>query len=302
MIRIRCILKLSRLVYTIILSLLLTTAANSLAQPTFRGTIIDATSGEVLIGATLYDPSTGRGYTTNSYGFFTIPSVSDSISLTVSYMGYETRVVGIAPSQSTIKIQLTPGTTELEEVVVRGIGNRTPTHGQHTISRVDLRNTPVLMAEKDVLKTIQLLPGIQQNSEGTSNFSVRGGSHDQNLMLIDGIPVYNINHLWGFVSVFNTDAVNNVNFYKGGIPASYGGRLSSVVDVMLREGNPEIEVFVQIIAGGRPDDDRFTAEQLVGHIRAIEDLVRAVRIYGGSPELLGEVIDLLRPPAVPDAP
>jgi hypothetical protein len=223
-------------IYTLLILLLLLQQAAQ-GQTTLRGTVTDATNGEVLIGATLYEPSTGRGYTTNSYGHFAIPGIKDSLTVVVSYMGYIAQTLCIIPTSAPITIQLAPGVSEIEEVVVRGTGSRINNHGHHTISSLDLRNTPVLMAEKDVLKTIQLLPGVQRNSEGTSNFSVRGGSHDQNLMLIDGIPVYNINHLWGFVSVFNTDAVNSVNFYKGGIPASYGGRLSSVVDVMLREGN-----------------------------------------------------------------
>jgi hypothetical protein len=222
----------------VILALLLLSIA-LWAQNTISGTVTDANSGEVLIGATLYDPLSGRGYTTNSYGFFSISGATDSLELVVNYMGYEARRLRLPLANQPVSIALTPGVSEIESVVVTGHGSRARTHGHIALSRVDLKNTPVLMAEKDVLKTIQLLPGVQQNSEGTSNFSVRGGSHDQNLMLIDGIPVYNINHLWGFVSVFNTDAVNSVNFYKGGIPASYGGRLSSVVDVMLREGNPD---------------------------------------------------------------
>lgn len=202
------------------------------------GTVSDASSGEVLIGATLFDPESGKGYVTNSYGYFAITGIVDSIRVKVSFIGYQTESVSLTPGSIPVSIKLIPQSAEIEEVViVHGANNRSKSHGQVTISSIDLKNTPVLLAEKDVLKTIQLLPGIQQNSEGTSNFSVRGGSHDQNLMLIDGIPVYNINHLWGFVSVFNTEAVNNVSFYKGGIPANYGGRLSSVVDVMLREGN-----------------------------------------------------------------
>jgi hypothetical protein len=204
------------------------------------GKVIDTSTGEVLIGATLIDTQQGKGYTTNGYGFFTLQISGDSLLVRVSYIGYQPIEQYLKPSGKPVTISLIPITTDLDEVVVtHGANARARTHGQFNLSKLDLKSTPVLMAEKDVLKTIQLLPGVQQNSEGMSNFSVRGGNHDQNLMLIDGIPVYNINHLWGFVSVFNTEAVNNVGFYKGGIPASYGGRLSSVVDVMLREGNTD---------------------------------------------------------------
>ncbi|MDX9846631.1 MAG: TonB-dependent receptor [Tenuifilaceae bacterium] len=225
----------------IILSILLIYSLTCAGQMrTVSGKVTDAQSGEVLIGATLVHPLSGRGYTTNGYGFFSIKLPADSLVVQVNHMGYQPLSVILKPTGTPVSINLTPIATYLDEVVVTSSTNtRARSHGHFSISRMDLKNTPVLMAEKDVLKTIQLLPGVQQNSEGMSNFSVRGGNHDQNLMLIDGIPVYNINHLWGFVSVFNTEAVNNVNFFKGGIPASYGGRLSSVVDVMLREGNPD---------------------------------------------------------------
>lgn len=215
-------------------------SANQLHGQNVSGTVYDAHNGEAVIGATLYDAATGKGYVTNSYGYFSIPTKNDSIKLAINHIGYESAIIALKNNQSNVSILLNPMSTEIDEVVVTRSGNtRARAHGQISLSSLDLKKAPVLMAEKDVLKTIQLLPGVQQNSEGTSNFSVRGGGHDQNLMLIDGIPVYNINHLWGFVSVFNTEAVNNVSFYKGGIPASYGGRLSSVVDVMLREGNYE---------------------------------------------------------------
>lgn len=221
------------LVFTLILY------STALCQKAARGFVKDVISGEVLIGATVWSPLAKMGCVTNDFGFFSLSVNADSAHLLVSHLGYATAQFALINLDNNLELKLYPSSNSLNEVVVTSEQTKSGNFGQHTLSALDLKNTPVLLAEKDVLKTIQLLPGVQRNSEGTSNFSVRGGSHDQNLMLIDGVAVYNINHLWGFVSVFNTEAVNKVTFYKGGIPASYGGRLSSVIDIVLREGNPE---------------------------------------------------------------
>ncbi|MCX7987381.1 MAG: TonB-dependent receptor plug domain-containing protein [Bacteroidales bacterium] len=208
------------------------------SQNTLKLHLIDANSGEALIGAVIINKLNQNVYLTNNFGFSLIPapSKSDSIPLLLSYFGYHDSLIWIFTSDSILKVALIPKLTLIDEVYVRGY-SKNPAHGLIQLSAAELNRTPFLLAEKDVLKSIQSLPGIQQNREGSSNFSVRGGNADQNLILIDGIPVYNINHLFGFVSVISPDAVNQASFFKGGIPARLGNRLSSVLDITLREGN-----------------------------------------------------------------
>lgn len=208
---------------------------NCQAQKNLSGMVIDSLSNEKLIGATIKNHDNGLQMMTNQFGYFSVPSVNNANRLSIRYVGYRAKELVISNADSILIIKLSPVSKEIDEVTV--VADRKTAGGNQTLNQLDFKNTPVLFAEKDVLKTIQLLPGIQQNAEGTSNFSVRGGSHDQNLMLLDGIPVYNINHLFGFVSVFNTDAINQVKFYKGNIPARYGGRISSVTDIVMREGH-----------------------------------------------------------------
>ncbi len=224
-----------KIIRTILLFCLIGT--NLFAQKSIRGTIRDASTDEALIGAVVLNTNNGKAVITNSYGYFLMPCSIESTTLIVSYLGYEPFKLTTIPKDTALTIKLMVKTNTIEDVTVSGNRAFKRQLGVHTLNSLDFKTTPVLLGEKDVLKTIQMLPGVQQNREGTSNFSVRGGSHDQNLILLDGIPVYNINHLFGFVSIFNTEATNKVTFYKGGIPARYGGRLSSVTDVVLREGN-----------------------------------------------------------------
>jgi hypothetical protein len=208
------------------------------------GYIQDRDSKEALIGATVYDVGSKRGATSNSYGFYSITSTSnDTIQLIISYVGYRAEQRQLPPgSNLRLDFFLTSSTT-LEEIEV--LGTRTNDIVQETqMSAIDvpireLRNMPMLMGERDLLKAIQLLPGVQQAQEGTTGFFVRGGSMDQNLVQLDEATVYNPSHLFGLLSTFNINAINKVQLIKGGFPANYGGRLSSILEITMKDGNKE---------------------------------------------------------------
>lgn len=207
---------------------------------TVSGYVENAESGEKLIGTAVYNPeATNMGTIANSYGFYSITLPEMKLKLSASYVGYATQTTEFNLTKDTvINFSLKPG-NELEEVEVFG----KKTEAQKTeMGKIDIpvktiKTIPALLGEVDVLKAVQLLPGVQSGTEGTSGFYVRGGGPDQNLILIDGVPVYNANHLFGFFSVFNADAISEVSIIKGGFPARYGGRLSSVLDIRMKEGN-----------------------------------------------------------------
>ncbi len=208
---------------------------------TISGYIEDAASGEKLIAANLFDLQSLEGTVSNTYGFFSLTLPSDSVRLTASYIGYQTLTRQFfLRRDTTISFRL-PSSIELTEVeVVAEKLERIETNTQ--MSRVSvpieqIESMPALLGEVDVLKSLQLLPGIQGGGEGQSGIYVRGGSPDQNLILLDGVPVYNVSHLLGFFSVFNSDAIKNVTLTKGGFPARYGGRLSSIIEINMKEGN-----------------------------------------------------------------
>ncbi|MEJ5265050.1 MAG: TonB-dependent receptor plug domain-containing protein [Bacteroidales bacterium] len=226
--------------YLLIKALLISIFSPVTSQNNIKLHISDSHSGEALVGASIINLQNYNTYLTSNFGYVLVPyqTNTDTLQLLISYIGYADTVVNLNKTDSIVSIKLSIKPTEIEEVFVQG-SYKNPTHGQIQLSARELQSIPILFAEHDVLKSIQTLPGIQQNREGTSNFSVRGGNFDQNLILLDGIPVYNINHLFGFVSVISTDAVNQATLYKGGIPARYGNRLSSVIDITLREGNKE---------------------------------------------------------------
>lgn len=211
----------------------------------FYGFVQDAQTGERLIGASVKYLDTGQsvGITTNRYGFFSILSrLNDSV--TVSNVGYQPQTILVARSQTgPVLVKLQPAIVQLNTVTVRkSVGKDTyqeAVMGKFVIPLDIVRKAPALLGENDILKTLQLLPGVQAGSEGTVGINVRGGSPDQNLVLLDGITLYNLNHLFGFFSVINTDAVAQADFLKGSIPARYGGRLSSVLDITMREGNSQ---------------------------------------------------------------
>ncbi|MGM0589577.1 MAG: TonB-dependent receptor [Bacteroidota bacterium] len=212
---------------------------------TVTGYVNEAINGEQLAGAHVYTSDLSYGVTTNTYGFFslTLPCSSEesNVVLIASFVGFEQQQLELTlPVDELITVKLKPA-LKFQEVEV--MGNRLERVDRSTqmsvtsISNQRITNTPTLLGETDVLKTLQLLPGVQGGMEGTSGMHVRGGSPDQNLILLDGVPVYNAYHLFGLFSIFNSDAVNRVQLSKGGFPARYGGRLSSVVEVDMKEGN-----------------------------------------------------------------
>ncbi len=207
---------------------------------TISGYIRDGHSGENLIGASIYCLPGLRGVITNNYGHFSLTLPGDSVKIITSYVGYESKYISFfLDGDTTLNIGMLP--RMLEEVIISG------TEGIQDMTRMSsiempveqIKALPALAGEIDVVKSLQLLPGVQAGAEGSSGLYVRGGSPDQNLMLLDGVPVYNASHLFGFFSVFNSDAINHVELIKGGFPARYGGRLSSVIDITLKEGNQE---------------------------------------------------------------
>lgn len=211
-------------------------------QVSVSGYVSDATTGEMLIGASVAVRSSGGGALTNAYGYYSLKLTRGFHLLSFSYLGYKITDIELNLSKDTIiNVSLSPRELLIGEVVVRGERfNDNLLKPQMGVTRLDIRNIrqiPAFLGEVDVIKAIQLLPGVQATSEGGSGFSVRGGSPDQNLILLDEATVYNPSHLMGFFSVFNNDAVKSVELSKGDIPAEYGGRLSSVVDVRMNDGN-----------------------------------------------------------------
>ena len=226
--------------------LLLALASPAIAQlpqfHTISGFVTDQESGEKLIGANLYVFALNTGTVTNNYGFYSLTLPADSLYLRVSYLGYETRDFAIdLRDDIALNVELSEEAIDLEGVEV--IAERATDRVASTqMSMVDvpvteIQKLPALFGETDILKAIQLLPGVQAGSEGSSGLYVRGGGPDQNLILLDGAPVYNASHIFGFFSVFNPEALQNVNLIKGGFPSRYGGRLSSVLDISMKEGN-----------------------------------------------------------------
>ncbi len=206
---------------------------------TISGYVRDKATGEVLIGANVYEKSSLQGTTTNTYGFYSLTLPADSVTIIFSFVGY-------APVERSLYLQKDvelnielSSDLELEEVVITASENIEQQTQMSTIKLPvqKINELPALMGEVDVMKVLQLLPGVQSGSEGSSGLYVRGGGPDQNLILLDGVPVYNASHLFGFFSTFNPDAINNVDLIKGGFPARYGGRLSSVIDISMKEGN-----------------------------------------------------------------
>jgi hypothetical protein len=203
------------------------------------GFVTDAARGERLVGATLYVPALRTGTVTNADGFFRLVLPADSLVLHVSYLGYRPLLLPLRLQHDTeLRLALTPTPVGLDEVeVVAERGEVAPRMGAVTLSVEEIRKLPALLGEVDVIKALQLLPGVQAGAEGATGLYVRGGGPDQNLILLDVTPVYNISHVLGFLSMFNAEALQQVRLVKGGFPARYGGRLSSVVDLMPKEGN-----------------------------------------------------------------
>lgn len=208
---------------------------------TISGYIEDADTGEKLIGANLFDTKTASGAVTNTYGFYSMTLPTDSVHLEFSYIGYQRQHFDLyLDKNTTLNIKLR---ASIELAVVEVSASRSARIEEETqMSRVEIpieqiKKIPALFGEVDVLKSLQLLPGVQSGGEGQTGLYVRGGSPDQNLILLDGVPVYNVSHVLGIFSVFNADAIKNVTLTKGGFPARYGGRLSSVLEINMKEGN-----------------------------------------------------------------
>jgi hypothetical protein len=206
------------------------------------GYIEDYANSEKLIGASAVDMQTNKGTAANTYGFYTLMlNPTGDVEIKFSYLGYQPMVIKFKPKHDTIINCKLISNTTLKEVVISAerqerIENKTDM-SRISIPIEQIKNMPALFGEVDVLKALQLLPGVQKGSEGTAGIYVRGGGPDQNLILLDGVPIYNPNHLFGFFSVFNADAISNVELIKGGFPARYGGRLSSVIDISMKDGD-----------------------------------------------------------------
>lgn len=277
--------------WKLLAALLLTlSATTTIAQKaTLNGYITDKKTGERLLGASVFVAGKNLGTTSNAYGFYSITVPADTVQVVFSFSGYLQQVVAIALLQDqTLNIELET-TKALDEVVItatrkEAIQNRTQ------MSTIDLpvrtiKSLPAFLGEPDVLKAIQLLPGVQAGSEGSSGIYVRGGGPDQNLILLDGVPVYNVSHLFGFFGVFNADALHSVEVMKGGFPARYGGRLSSVIDIRMKEGNKKEfggEGGIGLIAS------RLTLEGPVGKKKKTSYMISGRRTY----------IDLLMRPII----
>ncbi len=209
---------------------------------TISGYIKDKKNGEALIGATCYFPDLKKGITSNEYGFYSITIPTGIYKVSYSFIGYETENLTFDITQNKVlDILMSEENKQLDDVIV------TATRKDRNIESTEMsteklpvklvKKLPSFMGEVDILKTITLLPGIQSGGEGSSGLYVRGGGPDENLMLLDEAPVYNASHLMGFFSVFNSDAIKDIQVYKGGIPAEYGGKASSVIDIRMKDGN-----------------------------------------------------------------
>lgn len=226
----------------LLLCVLLSSSLIAQENYTLSGYVKEAESGETLIGATVYEKTNGTGITTNIYGFYSLTLPKGTYEITYSYVGLQPMIKTIDLVKNIeLDVELINGQT-LDEVVVTAESSGPSRHQENRMSTTKLSMSkvealPVLMGERDVIKIVQLLPGVQSGSEGSSGLYVRGGGPDQNLLLLDGVPIYNANHLFGFMSVFNGDAIKSAEVIKGGFPARYGGRLSSVLDIRMKEGN-----------------------------------------------------------------
>jgi len=211
-------------------------------KATISGYVKDARDGEALIGVSIYLKNTTTGVVTNPYGFYSISLSPGSYNLMVSYVGYQTIDTMLnLKSNITLNFEMAETTRQLQEVVIKADQpqkNVTSTKmSVVALSAKTIKQIPVAYGEADIIKTLSMLPGVKTSDEGGSAMSVRGGARDQNLILLDEATVYNASHLGNLLSVFNNDAIQNVEFYKGNLPAQYGGRLSSVIDIRMRDGN-----------------------------------------------------------------
>ena len=214
------------------------------AQLTISGIVTDQNSGEKLLFASVYNKKSGIGTVTNEYGFFSLTVPMDTATITLSYLGYIPYTIVVHKGNiNELNFTLSKASTEVNTVTINV--SRTPQEEIHNSTQMsavkipikDIKYIPSIGGESDVIKVIQLMPGVQKGGEGGTGLYVRGGDVDQNLVLLDEAPVYNIGHLFGFFSVFNQDAIKDVSLYKGAFPSKYGGRLSSILDIRMNDGN-----------------------------------------------------------------
>ncbi|HPE82295.1 MAG TPA: TonB-dependent receptor [Aequorivita sp.] len=209
---------------------------------TLSGTISEAETGETLIGVNVIIPSLQTGTVTNQYGYYSITLPKGEYEIVYSSIGFAAQKVKVSLSENVKKdLALTTDTESLDEVIIEAnnerLNIRSSQMSANTLSTTTIKKIPVVLGEVDVIKAITLLPGVTSAGEGASGFNVRGGAADQNLILLDEATLYNSSHLFGFFSVFNPDAIKDLTLYKGGIPARYGGRISSVLDIYQKDGN-----------------------------------------------------------------
>ena len=211
-------------------------------QFTLSGSVYEVEGQETLIGANVIFPKVSTGATTNEYGFYSITLPEGTYNVKVSYLGYYSiSKIIILNKDLTQNFSLVANADTLDEIVLKSdterVNIKTAQMSVNTLNANTIKQIPVVFGEADLVKTITLLPGISSGGEGTAGFNVRGGSNDQNLILLDEATLFNSSHLFGFFSVFNPDAIKNLKLYKGGIPAKYGGRVASVLDIYQKEGN-----------------------------------------------------------------
>ena len=209
---------------------------------TISGYVKDSLSGETLIGSTIAIQNNNKGITSNQYGFYSVTLIRGSYTFICSNIGYETKTKDIElNSNHRFNFELLPKSTTSQAIIISGkrrdANVKNAQMGKLDLSIEQIKSVPSFLGEVDILKTIQLLPGVRNAGEGSAGIYVRGGGPDQNLIMLDDAVVYNTGHLFGFFSIFNADAIKSTSLIKGGIPAQYGGRLSSVLDVSMKEGN-----------------------------------------------------------------
>jgi hypothetical protein len=223
--------------------LLLSVSLYGQQKYTISGTVKDSLSGESIISAMVrVKELSGIGITTNEYGFYSLTIPKGTYQIKFSFFGYKEKELQVnLDGNVTMNISLSEPVSEIEEIVVKAIReDKNVTSNESGVQRLDVKEIskiPVIFGEKDVIKTLQLTPGIKSGGDGNAGLFVRGGAADQNLILLDEAVVYNPTHLLGFFSTFNSDAIKDLTIYKGSMPAQYGGRLSSVLDVKMNEGN-----------------------------------------------------------------
>ncbi|MDB5281577.1 MAG: TonB-dependent receptor, partial [Bacteroidota bacterium] len=231
-----------RFLFCLVLPVLCGTVLKAQNKFTVSGYVKDTANGESLMAAAVYVVELGKGAGTNEFGFYSLTLPAGTYTLKISYIGYAPQLhVVLLTKDVRLNVELGSAAIQTNEVVItgerKGENVESTDMGRQEIKMEEAKSIPAFLGEVDILKTIQLLPGVMSGGEGNTGFYVRGGGPDQNLVLLDGATVYNTGHLLGFFSVFNSDAIKNTTIIKGGMPAEYGGRISSVLDIQMKEGN-----------------------------------------------------------------